>query len=163
MSNQISKKRRAFGHLNPFGAFRTLIRTTCRLPGARSLRRNEDGAAAVEFALVSPFLLMLLVGIVDFGSLFFLQNNMHNVARESARTFATDDTADVTQIKTAAASALLGWGGTFVVTATRPDTTLGETNVIVNISVPMADVAPIGLIGFNGTMQTRVTMRQEGL
>ena len=33
----------------------------------RLLRRDESGAALVEFALVAPVLLLLLLGMVDFG------------------------------------------------------------------------------------------------
>ncbi len=43
--------------------------------------RNEEGSAAVEFALVTPVLLLFLLGIFDFGRAW----HAHNVATESAR------------------------------------------------------------------------------
>jgi Flp pilus assembly protein TadG len=36
-------------------------------PGLRSLFRRRDGTAAVEMALISPMLMLLLAGIIDFG------------------------------------------------------------------------------------------------
>lgn len=142
------------------------LRRLFKRPGRSvgSLGKKEDGVAAVELAMVSPFLLVLMVGIIDFGSLFFLQNNMHSAARVSARSLATQSVT-AAQAKTMAETALAGWGNTFNVVATEP--IAPATNVVVTITVPMADVAPIGLIfdmgaSFLGDLQTRVTMRQEG-
>jgi Flp pilus assembly protein TadG len=50
-----------------------------------SRRQRERGASAVEFALVLPFLLLLIGGMVDFGRFFFTQNIVVNAAREGAR------------------------------------------------------------------------------
>jgi hypothetical protein len=47
--------------------------------------------SALEFALVAPILLMMLTGIVQFGSIYLLQNNMQNVAREVSLRLATGD------------------------------------------------------------------------
>lgn len=48
-------------------------------------RRDEIGAEVVEFALVLPLVLLLLVGIVDFGLLFQQYQTITNAAREGAR------------------------------------------------------------------------------
>jgi hypothetical protein len=40
-------------------------------PGKRNLQQVLEGAAAVEFALVLPVLLLLLCGIIDFGNMYF--------------------------------------------------------------------------------------------
>ena len=53
-----------------------------------SRRQRERGASAVEFALVLPFLLLLIGGIVDFGRFFYTQNIVVNAAREGARMLA---------------------------------------------------------------------------
>ncbi len=47
--------------------------------------RSERGQAMVEFALVLPFLLALLCGIIDFGWLYYNQITLNNAAREGAR------------------------------------------------------------------------------
>ncbi len=53
----------------------------------RGRRRNgrERGAAAVEFALVVPILVALLLGIVDYGLLFTDTVSTRNGVREGAR------------------------------------------------------------------------------
>lgn len=53
----------------------------------RRRRRNdrERGAAAVEFALVVPILVALLLGIVDYGLLFTDTVSTRNGVREGAR------------------------------------------------------------------------------
>ena len=52
------------------------------------LVENEHGAAAVEFALVVPLLFVIVFGIVDFGRLLALQNNLQSAVREGARAAA---------------------------------------------------------------------------
>ena len=60
-----------------------------RWPAARK------GAELVEFALVLPLLLLLLVGIFDFGSLFALRQKMTNAAREGARIVVSTPLSDM--------------------------------------------------------------------
>jgi Flp pilus assembly protein TadG len=47
--------------------------------------KSERGAAAVEFALVLPLLLLLLLGIVEFGRVYNAQMQLTAAARDSAR------------------------------------------------------------------------------
>ena len=48
-------------------------------------RRDQEGAAAVEFAIVAIVLIMLLTGIVQFGFTFFQYLEIVHAAREGAR------------------------------------------------------------------------------
>jgi len=48
-------------------------------------RRDDRGAAAVEFALVLPVLVLLLFGIIEFGLVFDAQLTITHAAREGAR------------------------------------------------------------------------------
>jgi Flp pilus assembly protein TadG len=48
----------------------------------------DRGAAAVEFALILPLLLLLVFGIVEFGLLLNKQVSVSNAAREGARYMA---------------------------------------------------------------------------
>lgn len=50
---------------------------------------NEDGATAVEFAIVAPVLLLLIMGIVDIGMMMFAQGVLENSAFTAARTGKT--------------------------------------------------------------------------
>jgi Flp pilus assembly protein TadG len=47
--------------------------------------RSERGAELVEFALVTPLMLVLIGGIVDFARLFQSYEVVTNAAREGAR------------------------------------------------------------------------------
>jgi Flp pilus assembly protein TadG len=46
---------------------------------------DESGAELIEFALVLPLLLLVLLGIIDFGFLFQRYEVVTNAAREGAR------------------------------------------------------------------------------
>ncbi|HVR33282.1 MAG TPA: TadE/TadG family type IV pilus assembly protein [Acidimicrobiia bacterium] len=48
-------------------------------------RRPEDGAALVEFAVLAPLLILLVLGIVEFGWLFGQFNDVRHGAREGGR------------------------------------------------------------------------------
>lgn len=51
-------------------------------------RKRQRGAAALEFAIVLPVLLMLLLGIIDFGLVMGARSEVANAAREGARASA---------------------------------------------------------------------------
>jgi Flp pilus assembly protein TadG len=47
--------------------------------------KNQRGQALVEFALILPILLTLVLGIFDFGTAYNYQNDMSQLANEAAR------------------------------------------------------------------------------
>lgn len=51
----------------------------------RHRRNGEAGAVLVEFALVFPLLLLVVLGVMDFGLLFQRYEVLTNAAREGAR------------------------------------------------------------------------------
>jgi len=71
-----------------------------------SAQRNQRGTALVEFALIIWLLVLLLVGVVDFGLVIREHQIMQNAAREGARfsgmnsiAHAIDPTATTNAIK----------------------------------------------------------------
>lgn len=96
--------------------------------GARSRR----GQSLVEFAIVLPVLLLVIGGLVQLGALFWAQNTITQVARDTGRWAATQQAVPCTsglgavQTKAreiAARSSLLGYDpATFTVTATWSNT-----------------------------------------
>lgn len=52
------------------------------------IKSGERGAAAVEFALILPVLLVLVMGLIEFSLLFNNQISLTNAAREGARFMA---------------------------------------------------------------------------
>ena len=51
-------------------------------------RRGERGAAAIEFALVLPVLLLLVRGLIEFSRLYNIKISLSNAARDGARRMA---------------------------------------------------------------------------
>jgi Flp pilus assembly protein TadG len=69
-------------------------------------RASERGAVAVEFAILAPVLVMLLLGIMEFGRAYNAQASLSSAAREGVRVKAisNDKTAARTAAKKAAVS-----------------------------------------------------------
>lgn len=67
---------------------------------------SERGAVAVEFAIVLPVLLALILGIIEFGMAFNAQMSLTNAAREGVRVMAisNDPVAAKAAAKNAAVS-----------------------------------------------------------
>lgn len=90
--------------------------------------RSQRGAAAVEFAVVLPLLLVLLFGIVEFSILLFDKALLTNASREGARAgivFATPRVPDATiqaVVNTYCASNLISFGND-----TLPPATVART------------------------------------
>jgi len=72
-------------------------------------RRAEAGTALIEFALVLPILLVLAMGMIDFGRAFHMKGLLDQAAREGAR-IAVVTTPDP-DLVTARVNAVMGSGG----------------------------------------------------
>ena len=63
--------------------------------------RDERGASAVEFAFIVPLLILLVLGIAEFGHAFQVQGTLSAAAREGVRAMALrndpDEARDVVQ------------------------------------------------------------------
>lgn len=55
------------------------------------VKSTERGAVAVEFALLAPVLVMLLLGIMEFGRAYNVQSTLTNAAREGVRNMAINN------------------------------------------------------------------------
>ena len=47
-------------------------------------RRNERGTAALEFAIILPILLLVILSLIDFGRYFYVRINITNASIEVA-------------------------------------------------------------------------------
>ena len=65
----------------------------------RTKNKKEEGQALVEFALILPIFLLLVVAIIDFGWIFYNTSKMTNVAREAARIIAVEKTTNITDLE----------------------------------------------------------------
>lgn len=73
------------------------------------LRRDDQGAALIEFAIVAMVLVVLVVGMMDMGRFIFLRNNLISAARDGARAGAVTElkSADITNIRTTVRNAIV--------------------------------------------------------
>jgi len=72
---------------------------------ARDFARDKRGNVAVEFALVLPLFLLLLMGLVDYGMAAHKKSTMQAAARAGLQALI-EDPADTAEAETAAASVL---------------------------------------------------------
>ena len=63
-------------------------------------RRSARGQSAVEFALVVPVFLLLVFGVMDFGRLLFVQENVQQAVALGARYASTGNHQSGTDPKT---------------------------------------------------------------
>jgi Flp pilus assembly protein TadG len=57
----------------------------------KRIHHDERGAAAVEFALLAPVLLLLVMGIAEFGRAYHVQATISQAAREGVRVMAVQN------------------------------------------------------------------------
>ena len=112
----------------------------------RSRLRDERGASAVEFAFIVPLLVMLVLGIAEFGHAFQVQGTLSAAAREGVRAMALRNDPDEARDVVRAAAASLDpditdtqidirvVGGT---ANTCPTISAGDTAVRLTITYPM--------------------------
>ena len=79
--------------------------------------RSQRGVAAVEFALMLPVLLAMLAGIMEFGSIYYVKNNMATVARDVARRMAMGELS-IAQAEQEVQDQLVSWGLNLTITIT---------------------------------------------
>lgn len=126
--------------------------------------RGERGAAAVEFALVVPLLLVLVLGIAEFGRAYNIESVLAGAAREGARTMALKNSASDARTAVQAAAPTLGLtAGQITVSPSSCPTSTGTTSttiVTVTVSYQMTFVS--GKFGTTKTLQGKGAMRCSG-
>ncbi|MDQ0677556.1 Flp pilus assembly protein TadG [Arthrobacter pascens] len=129
-------------------------------------RTSERGAVAVEFALLAPILIMLFLGIMEFGRAYNVQMSLTNAARESVRSMAISNSAIPVSEKKAAALAAANKAITFGATLTAanidfnpsscpvtPGAAVPQISVVVHYTLPTITgiAGPFAMTG-KGTM-----------
>jgi Flp pilus assembly protein TadG len=129
----------------------------------RTARRllGERGAAAVEFALVVPVLLVLLLGIFECSKAFSGQATLSAAAREAARTMALVN--DATQARAAAQAAAGSLGVSASAITITPITCASDGTSTVTVTVTHHQTFVSGLLGRSGVdLVGKAAMRCAG-
>ena len=98
-------------------------------------RNRERGANLVEFALIAPLLIMLVMGIVDFAWILTQQQDVRHGAREAARLAAvsTDTGPNMATLTCSSMNVSSGTIVTFGRSGGNPGDT-GTVNVVSTVS-----------------------------
>jgi Flp pilus assembly protein TadG len=116
---------------------------------------GDGGAAIVEFAVLLPLLLAVVMGIIEFGWALSQQLDVRHGAREISRMVATDDfnlseACDRMDLSSGATITLAGSTGT-----------VGD-EAVVNVTAPLATITGFfdGWLPANLTSEVRVRIEQ---
>lgn len=128
-------------------------------------RNSQSGSALIEVAIVLPILLVLSMGMLDFGRAFHTKSLLDQAAREGCR-LAVVTAPDIALVESRVTSVLASGGVTpGAVTVVGPD---ASRMVTVNVSATFTFVTP-GVFAFVGgdygstiSMSGQATMRFEG-
>ncbi len=118
-------------------------------------RRSCRGQNLVEFSLVLPILIVVLMGVVEFGIVYFIRASVENAVREGARYGAVHPT-DVSGIQTRVRQMVSGLApASLQVNVTYPDgDNLPTHRVRVAVSYPLTTFWPGPASGTYGTAST---------
>ena len=125
--------------------------------------RGERGASAVEFGLIIPILLILVLGIVEFGHAFQVQGTLSAAAREGVRVMAlqNDPAAARTAVRNAAPS-LNPAVTNAQITITPASCPTGATSTTVRVTVTYPMPFLTGFFGSGVTLSGTGVMRCNG-
>jgi Flp pilus assembly protein TadG len=122
-------------------------------------RHSCRGQNLVEFSLVLPIMIISMLGILEFGLVYFTRASVENAAREGAR-YAAIHPTDVSGIQTRVRRTVGGLDpSTLTINVTYPDgDSLPTERVQVSVSYPLTTFWPGP---HSGTYGTSSTMRIE--
>lgn len=154
----------------------------------RDRRRRSRGQSLAEFAIVFPVLMLIMGGVIQFGIIFWGQNTLTQIARDTGRWVASQKgctsgaippAVDVlgTAKSIAASSSLIGsssgWNGTNVDAQWRrnvnPKTGLTsacppvDNNDVVYVTITLHHTVPVffPFVPGNGSLSTSAQFRME--
>ena len=129
-------------------------------------KRGEKGANLVEFAILAPFLILLLFGIIEFAWVFATNLDVKHGAREGARITAvnTPDTGNVDlAAEICSRMNIVGSDTATTITWASDGTPAVGEGVIVTVSTPLSTLTGImdWAFGSGPTLDSTVEMRIE--
>lgn len=115
---------------------------------------SDQGASAVEFAIVLPLLAVLLFGIIQYGFTFFEYIQVAQSAREAVRWGALGSTDAEVRAKAVAAAPTMA--STMAVTIART-----ADSVSVTVTQPVTRLAPLPAIAVPVSVSSTAVQRKE--
>ena len=118
-------------------------------------RQRCRGQNLVEFSVVLPIMIVVMLGIVEFGLIYFMRASVENAAREGARYGAIHPT-DVSGIQTRVRGTVSAIDpSSLTIGVTYPDgDSLPTERIQVSVSYPLTTFRPGPHAGTYGTSST---------
>jgi len=138
---------------------------TTNRPASSAHRRRDRGAAAVEFALVLPLLLLIVFGIIDFGRALNAQITLTQAAREGVRLAALGYSDAVVDARAQAAAPQLSGVAVTVAASCLPGAG-PAADAQVNVTYSFSFVTPVGAMAglFGGSgLGGPITLSAQGV
>lgn len=131
------------------------------LPGTRRAR----AAAVVEFAVISPLLLTILFGIIEYGYIFMVRQTLVNAAREGCRVAILQTTTEPYTDVTDRVNGIMATTGLTSYTTQMTHWTAPDPTETITVRIPYADVSLIGCFfgPRTGYLVGTCSMRKEGV
>jgi len=133
--------------------------------------RRQTGQALVEFAIVFPVLMLIIGAIIQFGIIFWGQNTLTQIARDTGRWAASQTSCPTTaSVQTtadsiAASSSLIGYpaSGIGLVVSTTGTCPPANNQQVGYVTIALTHTVPIFFpwIPGNGTIATSAQFRLE--
>jgi Flp pilus assembly protein TadG len=161
---------------------RLVLRKTCPAPqftvashlklerACRTCRRNRQGAAAVEFAVVAPVFFLMIFGMIEIGRAVMVQQIITNASREGARIAVLDSTTPTHDTVVNSVKSYLQNGGvsgsaaTVTISPNEPTSAGYGQPVTVTVQIPFSSVSwlptPI-FLGSTSKLTASTVMRRE--
>lgn len=128
---------------------------------------QDDGVAAVEFAVVAPILILLLLGMLEFGNILLTFNIAENAARDVARQLATNrllvSGADA-QVRSELPYSIRNKSGTTIAVSQSAPTDSSKNQFTVDVSFSAPDAAFSSFASFaykTMVLHAKVSIQQE--
>ena len=131
-----------------------LVRRLAPFIGKRAvpdLRNDSRGTSAVEFALVFPFFLLLLLGIVEFGRALKSWNEVQFALGKAIRLVHLEDGTGTTEIVTAMKGYLSGVSAEDLAVTAHKTTISGVEYLKIEVSfpftmhIPFSDISSLNI------------------
>jgi Flp pilus assembly protein TadG len=135
----------------------------------RSCRRNRQGAAVVEFAIVAPVFFLLVFGMIEYGRMVMVQQVITNASREGARVGVLDGSTTssvTTAVNNYLTAAKISTSSATTTVSPNPPSSAGYGGAVtVTVGIPFSAVSwlPSPLYLGGKTLSATSTMRREAV
>lgn len=123
--------------------------------------RGDRGAEAVEFALIAPILILLVLGIAEFGRAYYVQSMVSAGARDGVRVMALQNNPEAAKDAARNGAAPLDIHN-IIVSPTSCDAVPGEAAQTAQVTITYDFEFLSGLFGAGMTLSGKGTMRCNG-